>query len=149
MAMIGVCAITFTVKQFKLFESDRYVGFVCGLCIVAVTVAPVCKLCQWVLELDGEMIFDSDGGEYEEYSSYFEGYLVESYLSEIKGDIEAYICSEHSLDPDNVAVTIYKNEENEFYIYVNLTGKGVLANTNKMKSQLENKYNCRVQITVG
>lgn len=149
MAMIGVCAITFTVKQFKLFDNDRYVGFVCGLCIVAVTVAPLCKLCQWAFELDGEIIFDSDGDEYEEYSSYFEGYLVESYISEIKKDIEEYICYEYDIDSDNVSATIYNNEDNEFYIYINLTGRGVLANTNKMKSQLEDKYNCCVNITVG
>lgn len=148
LTMIGVCAVCFIVKQLGIFGDSKYVGFVCGICIVAVTLNPVVKLVEWISNIGGELEFEDDSG-FEEYSSMFEGYLTEVYMAEIKENIEKKISDGYNIAPDDVNVSIYVLGEEIEKIAVTLTGSGIFANTNKMKSELEDTYGCEILIMIG
>ena len=146
-AMIGVCAVCFLVRELQIFGDNKYVGFVCGLCVVAVSVSPLSGLANWLYSLDIDAALD-ENVEYEEYSSYFDSYITESYLSEAEEEIKSYVLEQYGLEKENVSVNIYIGE-NRRLIYISLTGKGVFANTNKMKKELFERYSSEVEIVIG
>lgn len=147
-SMIGVCAVCFIVKELGVFGDNKYVGFVCGLCVVAVTVNPLFKLSEWIEGFDMDEVLEDSEEKHEEYSSYFDSFIIESYISEAEDEIEKYVCDGYGLTAENVMAHIYFSED-EYFIYITLTGKGVFANTNKMKSELCGRYNCEVEIVIG
>ena len=146
-AMIGVCAVCFVVRELQIFGDNRYVGFVCGLCVVAVSVSPLLELSGWLRSLDIDSAFDNVV-EQEEYSSYFDSYITESYIAEVEAEIKSYILEKYNLNEDNVCVNIYVGESRRL-IYISLTGKGIFANTNKMKEELLERYSSEVEIVIG
>lgn len=146
-AMIGVCAVCFVVRELQIFGDNRYVSFVCGLCVVAVSVSPLLELSGWLRSLDIDSAFDNVV-EQEEYSSYFDSYITESYIAEVEAEIKSYILEKYNLKEDNVRVNIYVGE-NRRLIYISLTGKGIFANTNKMKEELLERYSSEVEIVIG
>lgn len=146
-AMIGVCALCFIVRELQLFGDNKYVSFVCGICVVAVSVTPLLGLSEWMHSLDIDSVLDEEG-EYEEYSSYFDSYITESYISEVEAEITNYILEKYGLSEDNVSVSIYVGEERAL-IYISLTGKGIFANTNNMKKELADRYSSDVEIVIG
>ena len=147
-SMIGVCAVCFIVKELGVIGDNKYVGFVCGLCVVAVTISPMSRLAEWIYSLDTDVIFENSQEKEEEYSSYFDSFITESYISEAEEEIEKYICDGYGLSQENVDAHIYFSED-EYFIYISLTGKGVFANTNKMKAELLERYSCGVEIVIG
>lgn len=147
-SMIGVCAVCFIVKELGVIGDNKYVGFVCGLCVVAVTVSPLLRLTEWIYSFDMDVLLEDSEEKYEEYSSYFDSFITESYISEAEDEIEKYICNGYGLLRENVDARIYFSED-EYFIYISLTGKGVFANTNKMKAELLEKYGCGVEIVIG
>ena len=146
-AMIGVCAVCFVVRELQIFGDNKYVGFVCGLCVVAVSVSPLLELSGWLGSLDIDSAFENVV-EQEEYSSYFDSYITESYIAEVEAEIKSYILEKYNLKEDNVCVNIYVGE-NRRLIYISLTGKGIFANTNKMKEELLERYSSEVEIVIG
>ena len=146
-AMIGVCAVCFVVRELQIFGDNKYVGFVCGLCVVAVSVSPLLELSGWLRSLDIDSAFENVV-EQEEYSSYFDSYITESYIAEVETEIKSYILEKYNLKEDNVRVNIYVGE-NRRLIYISLTGKGIFANTNKMKEELLERYSSEVEIVIG
>ena len=148
-AMIGVSLLSFLARQLGVFGDNKYVGFVCGICLVAVTLNPIFGLVEWIDELDIGAIIDEGDEKYEEYSNYFDSYLTDTYIAQAQSEIEDLICSEYGLSEDNVSVSLYYGEGDEIYIFVTLTGKGIFADTNKMKARLTGLYGCEAQIVIG
>ena len=148
-AMIGACAVSFLVKQLGLFGDNKYVGFVCGLCAIAIAVSPLCRLAEWIEEFDFEMILEDDGENHEEYSKYFDSYLTDTYIRETVAQIESVILEEYGLSEDEVRVSLYRGDGEEIYVFVALTGKGIFADTSKMEARLRSLYGCEVQIVIG
>lgn len=148
-SVIGVCVLCFIVKQVSFEGDKKYISFICGLCALAVISSPAIKVIEWISSFNIDVYIEENTESGEEYESIFESYIKDMYADGIKDIIRREICERYSLDISSVEVYLGISENDLEKIIIQLTGKGVFANTNDIKRYLESKYSCIVEIIIG
>lgn len=146
-SVLGICVICFAAKC--VFPRDgKYMELICGVCIIAVTLAPLMNAVSWLSELDISKLEGEYTGSREDYEKMFYDNIEKGYLDIASNTVKQDICDSFGLHADSVDVYVFAHDK-DARISVVLKGSAVLADSNKISEYLQIKYKCSVNMMVG
>ena len=152
-ASVMIISIICFVAKELLSSSNMasHISFVCGICIFCVAIMPLVDSIQKIRDISFDVIDDESEME-QEYGSIFEDYIENAQIDEIKGQIRAAVAERFRLDPSEIEIYLKYDSGSEKKlerVTVSLLGSAVFANSNEIKSYLDDRLDCEIVVIVG
>ena len=151
-AIIAVSVLTNLIRFALPKESSvsKYSSFFIGLCVTAVIAVPAVQIISSISELKPEFITESSPEE--NYSEIFGEYISESLYPSVEEYVYKVLSEKFSIPRQNAEVFIHFNTHGDVIaieqILIFLKGSSVLANTGAISHYFEEKFLCRVDVSV-
>ena len=147
-----ISIICFVAKELLSSSSmASHISFVCGICVFCVAIMPLVDSIQKIRDISFDVIDDESEME-QEYGSIFEDYIENAQIDEIKGQIRAAVAERFQLDPSEIEIYLKYDSGSEKKlerVTVSLLGSAVFANSNEIKSYLDERLDCEIVVIVG
>ena len=151
-SMLAISLICFVSRELMVgTRLEGYIGFVAGICVFLVAIAPLISSIEKIGEITIDPIY-IDRTDSSEYESIFEDYIENAEIDLIKGGIRDEVCGKFDLDPSEIRIYISYNEGSDKRlerVTVNLLGSAAFANSNEIITYLEGWLGCEVVATIG
>ena len=151
-SMMVISIICFIAKELLSSSSmASHISFVCGICIFCVAIMPLVDSIEKIRDISFDVVDDESEME-QEYGSIFEDYIENAQIDEIKTQIRDAVSDKFSLDPSEVEIYLKYNSGSEKKlerVTVGLLGSAVFANSNEIKSYLDERLDCEIVVIVG
>ena len=118
---------------------------ICGLCIVFVSINPIIKIVDGIVE---------ETEDEEKYQDKFDSSYTAAELANLKSGIKQMLSDRFGVDMSecDVALTVQKNENGQselVRIFITLYGSAIFKNTAEIEKCLCDIFNCEIVTAIG